>query len=452
PRSYDPSSWIHAFTRFSDSNMLARSTMRSRTTGNFVIGSSTMGSPWGDTRSTSVLHAWRTWPLTSLVQAPPTSSRQFESHTTGAVFFPCTVWGRRWIAMSAAITFILGSRSTSNSSQRGAACALSWRLTLMRTALMLASLARSGSGLRLARLRLARSRLVLASARSLGVPRRPFLRVVLPLARRDQRRVHRLVVDLGLGGRRVVARARRLEEILVVAPGEIRLEVRPPRLVAQQRAAHDDARQHEHVPALAEEHQRAVRGAAVVEDARVLPPIHQLHDLLLRLAELVVPADDRAVARHPVAELVRDLVRVLRPVHLGQLAKVELLGLLLRGVDHGRRRIVGVGVAPAHRGRAGHESAEDARHERVGAQAVGAVVLVTHLAGGDQARDVRHVVVVDPQPAHRIVHSREHAHRHLGRVVADELLVDLDDALELLLQRGAPQVGEVEIDLILAVD
>ena len=90
--------------------------------------------------------------------------------------------------------------------------------------------------------------------------------------------------------------------------------------------------------------------------------------------------------------------------------------------------------------------AVDAREQRVGAEAVGAVVLVVDLADGVEARDVGRVVarrahderavggalVVDPEAAHRVVHGREDPHRVLVRVVADELLVDLEDAGELL--------------------
>jgi hypothetical protein len=86
--------------------------------GNFVIGAIVIVSPSGLTLSTSAEHAWRTLPLTSIVQAPQTSSRQHESQTTGATFLPSAVTGAFWISMSALMTFICGCHGTANSSQR----------------------------------------------------------------------------------------------------------------------------------------------------------------------------------------------------------------------------------------------------------------------------------------------------------------------------------------------
>src|SRR5215470_19731531 len=80
------------------------------------------------------------------------------------------------------------------------------------------------------------------------------------------------------------------------------------------------------------------------------------------------------------------------------------------------------------------------------------MVLVLALAGGEETGDAGLLLVVDPEAAHRVVHAGEDLHRHARRVVADELLVDLDDALQLLLELLAPEVGEVEVDLVAAVD
>src|SRR6185369_10433235 len=57
PRSYEPSIGIHALTRFSASNIGERSTCRSRTTGNLLSGSSTIGP--GASVSTSAVHDCR---------------------------------------------------------------------------------------------------------------------------------------------------------------------------------------------------------------------------------------------------------------------------------------------------------------------------------------------------------------------------------------------------------
>src|SRR5215470_19849962 len=80
------------------------------------------------------------------------------------------------------------------------------------------------------------------------------------------------------------------------------------------------------------------------------------------------------------------------------------------------------------------------------------MVLVLALAGGEETGDAGLLLVVDPEAAHRVVHAGEDLHRHARRVVADELLVDLDDALQLLLELLAAEVREIEIDLIFPID
>ena len=97
--------------------MRERSTTRSRTTGNFVIGSRTMASPRGEMRSIIALQDWRTRPSTSIVHEPQTSSRHTHSQTIGATFSPADVTGRRWTSMSAPMTFMCGRHGTRNSCQ-----------------------------------------------------------------------------------------------------------------------------------------------------------------------------------------------------------------------------------------------------------------------------------------------------------------------------------------------
>ena len=114
----------------------------------------------------------------------------------------------------------------------------------------------------------------------------------------------------------------------------------------------------------------------------------------------------------------------------------------------GRGHALGVrdGVGP------GLESAKDATDKRVCAQPVGAVVLVLALAAGKDAGDVRHLVEVHPKSAHRVVHARKDLHRLHARIDADELLVDFEDAAELVVQRLAIDVRQVEINHRLAVE
>src|SRR5215475_8379066 len=106
---------IQARTRLSASNIFPRSTVRSRTRGNFFIGCSVIG--WVSL-SIRAEQACRTLPLITMVQDPHTSSRQAASQAGGVVRLPSEVTGLRWICIKTEITFALGRLSTWNSSQR----------------------------------------------------------------------------------------------------------------------------------------------------------------------------------------------------------------------------------------------------------------------------------------------------------------------------------------------
>src|SRR5205823_1337315 len=73
-------------------------------------------------------------------------------------------------------------------------------------------------------------------------------------------------------------------------------------------------------------------------------------------------------------------------------------------------------------------------------------------ARGKNPRYRRHLVKVDPQPAHRVMHSGEDLHRGLAWIVADEFLVDLKDAFELAVECRAIDVGKIEISSGLPID
>ena len=92
-----------------------------------LIGSSVIASPASPIFSTRVLHDWRALPLTTIVQAPHTSSKQPLSHTGGVVATPSTVVGWAAIHWRQEMTFMFGRCGTSNSSQRPSADGPSWR-------------------------------------------------------------------------------------------------------------------------------------------------------------------------------------------------------------------------------------------------------------------------------------------------------------------------------------
>src|SRR6202007_1511061 len=116
---------IQAFTRFRLSNMNWRSTARSRTTGNFDIGSRRMGC---SNLSTSAEQAMRALPLISMAQEPQTSSRQLESKETGVVFLPSRVTGFAAMSRKQMMMFSDGRHGSANSSQRAGSFGLAWRL------------------------------------------------------------------------------------------------------------------------------------------------------------------------------------------------------------------------------------------------------------------------------------------------------------------------------------
>ena len=80
------------------------------------------------------------------------------------------------------------------------------------------------------------------------------------------------------------------------------------------------------------------------------------------------------------------------------------------------------------------------------------MVLVIALARRHEAGDVRVMHAVDPDAAHRVVHGREDLHRHLARILTDELGVHLENAAELVLEVVRRDVREVEVDAAVVVD
>ncbi len=107
-----PSMGTHAFSLMRLLNILLRSTKRSRTTGNFDIGSRVMTSSSPQSRwmlSTRPEHAWRTLPLMFIVHAPQISSRQLQSQATGVMFFlPEAFAGSAAISCRQEMIFIFG--------------------------------------------------------------------------------------------------------------------------------------------------------------------------------------------------------------------------------------------------------------------------------------------------------------------------------------------------------
>ena len=75
----------------------------------------------------------------------------------------------------------------------------------------------------------------------------------------------------------------------------------------------------------------------------------------------------------------------------------------------------------------------EALHERRRAEPVRALVGEVRLAEHEQPGQVAHQVVVDPQPAHRVVDGGIDAHRHDVRVLVGDALVHLEEVAVALL-------------------
>ena len=96
---------IHACTRFRASNMRLRSTIRSRTTGNFASGSSVIGCV---SLSTSDVQPIAGRPFTDIAHEPHTSSRQLISQAGAGTRVPSVVTGFVRTSMSAESTLCCG--------------------------------------------------------------------------------------------------------------------------------------------------------------------------------------------------------------------------------------------------------------------------------------------------------------------------------------------------------
>ncbi len=77
---------------------------------------------------------------------------------------------------------------------------------------------------------------------------------------------------------------------------------------------------------------------------------------------------------------------------------------------------------------------------------------VLALARRIDAGDVGGLLAVHPQSPHGVVHAGEDLHGHGARIVAHKLLVDLQNSLQLAVEDGAVNVGQVEVDHRLSVN
>ncbi len=192
-------------------------------------------------------------------------------------------------------------------------------------------------------------------------------------------------------------------------------------------------------------------------------PRGQLGDRIVGLPQRVVVAHDGGGLGHHGAELLVKQVRVFAA--RGAIEQPVVRGLcVVDGPLEQRGRLFGGLFLGAFDqvddARRDEQSAEDAAQQRVGAQAIGAMILIVALADGVEVGNIGPLVarragdqparrvsfVVDPQPAHGVVDGGEDFHRHFARVDALELFVDFQNAAELQVECVSRDVRQVEID------
>ncbi|MMZ68025.1 hypothetical protein D1872_306710 [compost metagenome] len=62
------------------------------------------------------------------------------------------------------------------------------------------------------------------------------------------------------------------------------------------------------------------------------------------------------------------------------------------------------------------------------------MILELTFTSSEQTRNVRHLIVIYPHPAHGVVNRREDAHGQLAWIVTDEFLIDFNNSAELDVQ------------------
>ena len=86
----------------------------------------------------------------------------------------------------------------------------------------------------------------------------------------------------------------------------------------------------------------------------------------------------------------------------------------------------------------------EALHEGARPEAIRAVIGEIGFAGHEQAVDVAHQVVIDPESSHRVVRRRVDAHRRLVGILTGDALVHLEQVPVLLLDDASTPSRPIE--------
>lgn len=190
--------------------------------------------------------------------------------------------------------------------------------------------------------------------------------------------------------------------------------------------------------------------------------------------EFILLSPDSAVCPHEIVEFGVELVRIFVAVGFG-IPIVFSLPFFFGAFQEGHREILvsGIEIFEVGEDTEGSEfSAGEAREEGVGSESVGTVILIFTFARSKESGDVGLLVaggidieggvvsffVVDPESTHGVVDGGIYAHGSIDGIFAHELLIDFEDATELIVNEFGGhaefvvQVCDIEIDLLTAFE
>src|ERR1035441_848663 len=196
----------------------------------------------------------------------------------GVVARPLAVTGLAAISIMAETTFMPGRQGSSKLSQTAGASGLAWRLISIATDLFA----------------------VVAMRRvSLCL----FGCVVTARARLDVLSIDFFVLEAGTIGGSGETGLGGLEELLIVAVGEVGFVVGAARLIAEDRSLDHGAGELQHVIELAGKGEAGIGPLAAVREVHVFVAVEQFDDLFVGLPEALVVADHGGVPGHGFAQL-----------------------------------------------------------------------------------------------------------------------------------------------------
>jgi len=80
------------------------------------------------------------------------------------------------------------------------------------------------------------------------------------------------------------------------------------------------------------------------------------------------------------------------------------------------------------------------------------MVLIFTFPSSKKSRNIRHLVVIDPESTHGIVNSRENSHGYFLRIITNELFIDFQDSPQFDLQDHRINMRQIEVNHVLPIN